>query len=95
MYIYSGGKKNLPCENLLMTRFGLKSIFSLCNNESHTNFLITVDNSLFYSSRKIFTLQEPQPCSPLLVGGSLSTLLKIGNDTFSKTNCAIGSPLLI
>ena len=87
--------KQLLCEDLLMTRFELKSIFNLCYNESHTNFLITVDNSLIYSSRKIFTLQEPQPCSPLLVGGNSSTLLKIGNDTLSKTNCAIGSPLLI
>ena len=58
---------------------------------------LQIDNLLihFDSKKKIFTLQKPQPCSPLLVSGNLSTLFKIGNDTFSKINWAIGSPLLM
>ena len=83
-----------------MTRFKLKAIFNSCYNEPYLNILITINNLLIYSSKKIFTLQKPQPCYPLLVGGNSShlnssTLFKIGNDTFSKINWAIGSPLLI
>ena len=34
----------------------------------------------------IQTIQEPQPCSPLVVGGSSFTLFSIGSDTFSQIN---------
>ena len=34
----------------------------------------------------IQTIQEPQPCSPLVVGGSSFTLFSMGSDTFSKIN---------
>ena len=61
-------------------------MFNLCYNESHIDALITLNILLTHRSKKIFTLQKPQPCPPLIVGGNSSTLFKIGNDTFSKIN---------
>ena len=61
-------------------------MFNLCYNEPHIDALITLNNLLTHPSKKIFTLQKPQPCPPHLVGGNSSTLFKISNDTFSKNN---------
>ena len=68
IFTYNKDNKHLSYKNLLMTRSHSSCIItihsSLYFNELWTNLLIIINNLLFNLSRKIFTLQEPQPCSP-------------------------------
>ena len=68
---------------VVFSRFVLKNVDYIILHIPFYQFTDCITDRL---SIYIQTIQEPQPCSPLVVGGSSFTLFSMGSDTFSKIN---------